>query len=432
MWGKKIKYIRFNNELKVLKDKEFDFSKSSFSPLGYLETSEKGFFIDNRWNRKTKNWELSVAEDHNGTITGQRSVINHAYKSGSALFGTATGKYGRVDKDKIDNLAISNSSNYVCYVNSSKGFDDNKNEFLNISLFDANFDLLWSKGLETNEKDKELLLIDYVVTNDGIVYLLFQKGFTKKNKEFILYHVSEDSIDMKSIELESEVINCQIESLSNGDLLTVGYFKDKSSSNKFGKFIKLFDPLKGFYNEYKYSTEIKDVNDFYQSIKYGFGLKEAKEILTKYIVVYEDGSIQLIDEQIEISPKNGVTLSSLLIYSLDKDYKIQSSETINRKILNPKWFNISPIIGFNKGKTILTYVDRIGKIRDLGKLKYMYAILNSKGIEKNPSALIDSKELKFRPSNKDSFIFGDGLYIFSRKGDMILQKFQYNYIEIND
>jgi hypothetical protein len=425
MWGKKIKYIRFDDDLNLQKDVDFNFSKTSFSPLGYLETSEKNFFIDSRYNKKMRKWEVNISEDNDGTIINQRNVISHNYNTRSVTFSIGIDKYSKVDKDKLSNLEISNSKDFICYVNSYKSADK-KNELLKISSFDAGFNFLWEKDLKTDEKDTKLLLLDYIITNNGEVCLVFQKGATAKNREFVMYIVTKQGIEKKIISFSERMINCQIENIPNGDILLVGYFRESENKKKFGKYINLYNIESGKFKEFRYPTNVENINNFLVQLRTGLNRDNRRDIFTKYIVAYEDGSVQIIDEQVDISSRSGVVLSNLYIYSLDDKYALRSSEVIDRKISNPKSFNISPIVGFNNGKTKLIYVDRKGKPR------YMYAILNSEGIVKDPEILIDYNKLKFIPSNKDSFVFGDGLYMFSRKGGLILQKFQYNFIELND
>lgn len=425
--GKEFNYFIFDKELNLKYETKSISSESDFVPNNYIETSSSRFLVDSRYDPVIKQWVISCIEDVSGEFRNEKIVLEHDFSDKTKLFSIYLGANLRSYNDRLKELKVSKSKKYIGYVNSFKVSEGKSNQELQLTVFDDDFETVWSKKIRLAERDKDIILLDYEINDAGEIKLLFKDLNKQSGVQYFIHEANATRDNRVDLDLEVDVLNCQMQIINEDNLLVLGYYKE--SNNVERKFFKIFDKDSKLKKELFLGSEGNLSTLIPKKWFDGVGGETHHEIYSRYIGEYSNGNIQIIDERISYSGQGdeitGLELGEMLIYNLDQNLNLEKVEVLDRSYRNPSFRNYLSLASFSDQEMTLVYVDK------LKSDSYVLSNLNSKGLSGDKKLVIRLKDVPMKPSSNNSFIYDDQLYIVSVIGTRTMSiKFQINKIKI--
>jgi hypothetical protein len=223
--------FNFDHRLTSNKAINLQFGSKDVQLNDFVETRAGRFayFID--YDRRNDQISLLVSSFEHQTFSNTRAVLQQSFKAGWGFRNIQAGTH-LVGGDINNSLTLSIDSSKVALANILSTREMNAPEAYALAVFDENFELLWKKIQLFEYRDRDLQVIQSVVSNDGALYLLArlfdrptlftsaaERGLPKYS--YKVFRVTEDGHQTFDIELASGTAP-QYAGL---------YFPDPSSSN---------------------------------------------------------------------------------------------------------------------------------------------------------------------------------------------------------
>jgi hypothetical protein len=308
--------------------------------------------------------QLLVAKFNNGNFEKMRKVFQYEESVSMLNF-----KWN-LNSDLANSLVISENKNKVAYSNVTTIKDGNKDKIA-IAVFNAEMELEWSKLQSLDYKDKQVVIKQTVVDNNGEVYILARVADTN-NKigyeelhlnglsqfKYKIFHVTEGKMKEININIGADIapVNAAL-FCPKGDftkIIVAGLYADtKKKSHIKGVFYASFNKKDGITN-YK-NHEISKGQGLGKSFKIGDFFQ------------YSDGTIGFLAEEFYItkrftSDSKGITKvyythynNNILIPKFDKNGKFLNLQIINKQYSSSNFAITSYATAFNNDKLYLIF-----------------------------------------------------------------------------
>jgi len=242
----KIYIEKYNKQMNLLKSKAVDMKyKGKKMELEDLMVLNRNLYLLSSFNNIGKKKNYLFAQKINlKRLTPEKNII----------------KIGEIEtKNKIKegffNFDISKDSSKVL-VYSEPPYKKKNPEKFNLSVFDQEFQQIWSKEVVLPYSDKGFVVEEYRVDNQGNVYLLAlvspdgrqkrKKGRPNYHYSILAYTNSGDSMQEFPISLDEKFItDLTFRIAGNGQIVCSGFYSDKGTSSIRGTYFFRLDPKSG-------------------------------------------------------------------------------------------------------------------------------------------------------------------------------------------
>ncbi len=219
---------------------------------------------------------------------------------------------------EVDVIAAQKRSNagsfdFVLSADSSKilimhnePFDKYANEKFSYKVLNENAKEIWSAALELPYRDKSFRVSNYVVDNDGHVYMLAsiekEKGEKERKKPgyhyaLLSYNYQSKQLQEKKIELGDRFISDIAFDVQNNQLIIGGFYSNKSAMGLIGTFFRTMDARTGMLINQGSSDFSTEFLAGFMSKRRAEKHKELYDYRIDHFVTRPDGGIYLIAEQ---------------------------------------------------------------------------------------------------------------------------------------
>lgn len=361
---KKVKVKKFDKNLKLIESKEQkEWESSSWKASDYV--------MDGMVNVGGKIYCLLYKKEKKEYLVYKAELTNDL-KISDKIEQIATLKHSPI---KIDAFSLAfgyiafipNSNNEIRYVrckDKSKFilynyYDFEKQKYISITCFDNNFQKIWSKDINLKLNDKEIDVNNTILSNDGNVYVNYEKttkkgifGGTLDYENFIL-QISNNGESVKEIDLNfAENVHVKKVFISNneftGTLNVMGFYSKKKGRYRINGIINVVMDEKTLALNTKNDTKFteEEYKYFYRNEKKAERLADKDKGIPDEMVLIgnyalSDGGTIYLSEMfriIEETYDNGKTVRTryryeygdIFIVKADINGEIEWSKMLNR------------------------------------------------------------------------------------------------------
>lgn len=367
----------YNHKLVKTETVPFSFNDDNLSPSDFIETASGTFAYLGHYEKKASTmYEFVSKIDEKGKFGDLKQINSYEYKIKIGALLLAGYGLGVDFDDDLSVMKTSKNKKYVLKASSQSLTENkaNKVEAMSISVYDENFNLMWSKVESfNNQNDDDIDIVQFFVDDNGVVYAgaMVWKARADREKgipnfDYILYKISENSLEEFNITLEGNALPQDVGIFHGEDnnVYLGGLYTEKGSSKHRanGVFYVRISPESGKVidsKSYAFTPEVLEGLIRDKSIKKGKGISNFD---IEYLVFSENGDFSFIAEENYItthtSTVNGRTTTyyvyhtnELIIPRFSKE-----GELVNIKQINKDFSSRTPA---NTSYTIGTYGDRI-------------------------------------------------------------------------
>ena len=276
-----------------------------------------------------------------------------------------------------------------------------------LSIFDKNFNKLYSKNVKLSTSDKLFDVQDFRIDNDGNVHVLGKLYFEKRKDtrkgevnyqhQLLSYYDGLERVEKNTIRVKDKYLNnMQIAIDKNGDYACGGFYSTNESDNVDGTFWLKLDGK---------TTEV--ISENYKEFDIDFITQNVKDRVKK---------------KLEKKEKKGKSIE-LYKYQLDD---IIFNDDGGAVLLGEQYYVIEQAITDSNGRTRTTFVYHyrdiiVVKISAMGKIEWAEKI-PKRQISRNDGGFYSSYQLSI-VKNKLYFIFNDNEKNITNEGDGKLKNF---------
>lgn len=425
-----IQYDFNNNFIKSI-PLNFDFNGKEVNVYKIINTFSGDYLLGSNHDKKiNKTYIHATPILEGGRIPKSlKSLFTYEYKKHNVW---ATDD--KHNEDKVE-IQISSDSTKVLFANVTSNKDHRKKKYKDeyvINVFNDKLEKLWEKKIEFSLADKDMVISQSQVSNNGDVFILIKEKSKEKRSKWcpsfdysFLKVTSNGDIEKIRIEIKNAYPkHAKLSIDKDGNFYILGYFTEKEKRDVF----RLEHGI--FFHKYNSNGELvfrkKDNwgKEFYTKLKEEYNLdKESTGADGFYIdgisIDYQQNSISLISthrfQTFGNSNNGGKTTTSrynyanhIIISSFDFDANLNWMSCLEKKS-NPRSFFSNMIFGnyngniyliFNASKTLDERKET--EIKKKYSAKFTdFAIVNSKGEIDERKTIFNSQEtgVYFYPQN---------------------------------
>ena len=249
----------FNHKLASNQKLDFKYKKKKIHLQKFIETKNGTYGYLSAHDPKTNEWNVFSSQFTGGKFSPIKRAYSHPFKM-KKFFLWGLSNYSN---DRGHELVISDNKSLVGFTNVVDNLKKEGEESIKVALFDADMKLKWEKTQKFKYKDKSISILQTVIGNDGVVYVLGKIWDRQKNKkpkglpkfDYKVFRITEQEMAEYPIDLGP--------TLAPTD---AGLFFPKSNENEF--------ILAGFYTNANKKSGIQGV--FYASGNMQEGIKNTK------------------------------------------------------------------------------------------------------------------------------------------------------------
>ncbi|MEL7221208.1 MAG: hypothetical protein AAGJ93_07815, partial [Bacteroidota bacterium] len=447
--------LSFNFDHRLISNKaiNFQFDSKNIQLNDFVETRAGRFayFID--YEKRSNQLSLLVSSFENQAFTNTRAVLRQSFKAGWGFRRVEAGAH-MIGGDINNSLSISIDSSKVAMANILSTRDQNTPEAYALAVFDENFELLWKKIQVFEYRDRDLQVIQSVVSNDGTLYLLARlldrptlltpadkRGLPRYS--YKVFQVTETDHQTFDIELESgtapQYAGLYFPDPNAANFIVSGFYTtNERRSGLKGLFLNKVNVATAEVSSTTYPLEAEFLKNLISNrdLKKDRGLNAAFRI--KDFLQFEDGSFGFIAEEyyVTVRTQGGATAGSMQTQT----YVYHSNQmVIPRFSAEGEFLNIQKIdksytsenaqltsysMAFANGKVYLVYNDykraaERKELRESGRRRGRYTdmtIIDENGIITFQETLFSSKEIDMNYFPQQSDFSEDYLLIVATKG----------------
>ncbi len=404
----------FNHKLISTSPINFKFNGEDLLLREFITTKSKTFGIFSNYDKKKNIFSIQAAQLEGGNFKPIKEVAVQPYKvQYKFIAGFGFGISGYTDEDATGSFAISSNKNFVATIRTLSSKESGQADQISVIVFDENMNMKWQKIQDFPYKDKKLDIQDFVVNNNGEVYLAITLDLPKKEKEkglpYYNYQVvkitENDYKDYKLNLTGNNVISTAglFISPENNDIYVGGFCKDKDklTDGDNSIFFSKLDITTGSLNSkvHPFSKEFLDGMVKNKKIEKGDGIVNFR---IKDFVTFSDNSFSFIAEKSYVvthtSSMNGRTSTTIIYHSdeiiiprFDQNGELKNLVKIDKEYGSTSPFTVSYSLGINNDKLFLLYND--SKSREEGaaeKKGGLFSMFSAKNLFTTFS-VIDSK-----------------------------------------
>jgi len=279
----------------------YNFGGLEAIPSPFIETISGKYIVFTAYDRSNSKVILYAATFNDGKLGEPFKMHSHKLKTQLAIRGNVISAYS--NKDNFQEIVISEDKSKVAYMQFVTTKDGNKAEELSISVFDQDFKKLWSKTKFFPYADKNLLVEQMILTNEGNVLVSAKlkviKGGLDNNTEMKLFSVLPDTDVEYDLQLRGKNFIVEFGLFSSvGNEIRLGgtYSNPDFASRVLGVFYGTYDlmakKLESNISPFTKTLLTGLVTD--KAIAKGKGLKAGFEIISLH--TFPDGSTSFVAE----------------------------------------------------------------------------------------------------------------------------------------
>ncbi|MDC3210122.1 hypothetical protein OAU10_01345 [Saprospiraceae bacterium] len=439
-----IQYDFANNFIKSI-PLNFDFKGKEVHVYKIINTLSGNYLLGSNYDKKLNKTFIHAAPISEGDHipTSLKSIYVFDYKK-HKVWATDD----KHNQDQIE-IQLSPDSTKVLFTNVTSNKDHRKQKYKDeyvINVFNDKLEKLWEKKIDFSVADKDMIISQSQISNDGDVFILVKEKSKEKRSKWcpsfdysFLKVTSNGDIEKIKIKIENAYPkHAKLSIDQDGNCYLIGYFTEKEKRDVFrfehGIFFHKYDSNGYLVLQKKHKWE----KEFYVKLKEEYNLdKESSGADGFYIdgisIDYLQNSISLISthryQTFGNSNNGGKTTTSrynyanhVIISSFDFDANLNWTSCLEKKS-NPMSFLSNMIFGCYNGNIYLIFnaSKKLGERREAGvKKKYStrftdFARINSNGEIDVHKTIFNSQEtgVYFYPQNS-SFIEKGIFLLFGR------------------
>ena len=329
------------------------------------------------FNSDTKKLEIFYSKFNvKNKFEKPRLLYEHEFKNYAPLFSKDIDETKH--QDKLEQFCLSIDSTKMVYINSltAKTKNSRKIEKVILAVFDSNLELLWEKIQELPFKDKEFMITEVFVSNDGQnVYLVGKEKLSKveDKTKLRMFIINQDEIREHEFELENqkEPLSIFPVEVKNENYIYCGLFKSNQNGYAKGIYIGEYrEGKKNILNYVEFSNE--EISEFssMEMLKYGKSLSRNYQTVgcissgtSHYHFVIESYRVYKTTSNhsgaIEIKKES----KGLYFITINENGEIKNNYLLHRKLISyPKQTNVTL---FKSADNIFLVYDTKLSMRDM-------------------------------------------------------------------
>ena len=428
----------FNHKLISTSPINFKFNGEDLLLREFITTKSKTFGIFSNYDKKKNIFSIQAAQLEGGNFKPIKEVAMQPYKVQYKFIGGYESEFsGYTDEDASGGFAISSDRNYVATIRTLSSKESGQADVISVIVFDESMNVKWQKIQDFPYKDKKLDIQDFIVSNNGDVYLAVTLDLPKKEKKkgipyynYQVVKISEN--DYKEYKLTvpgNNVVSSAglFISPKENEVYIGGFCKDeeKETDGDNGLFYSKLDITTGNLNTkvHPFSKDFLDGLVKNQKIEDGDGIVNFR---VKDFVTFSDNSFSFIAEKtyrvIYITYQNGRKYTRTYYHTNEIIIPRfeQNGELINLVKLEKDYTSFSPLtisysLGVNNDKLFLLYNETKSRTEGVVEEKLKINLFRPyKGVESRSyttlavidnNGKLESEETLFTGSETEGYFF---------------------------
>ena len=424
----------------------FEYNGDNLMLKEFIHTKTKTFGVFTDYDKKLNAFTIQAAEFSGGKFSPIKEIARQPYLIQYKYFYYFA--LGKTDNDETGGFSVSADSSYVATIQTLSSKEKSQADQISVIVFDENMQVKWQKIQDFPYKDKKLDIHDFVVSNNGDVYIAATLDIDRKNKgvgmpdySCKIFRITNDKFQDFSIELKGRNVASSIGlfvSSNNEDVYFGGFSMDRDNGTKgdngtfFGKLNVTSEKITA--TAHPFSKAFLDGLVGEIGIDKGNGVKR---FIIKDFVSFPDGSFSFVAEKYfefttsssSANATNTVTTyytNEIIVPRFEENGVLRNIVKIDKEYRNTKPMYTSYCLASYNNKLFLLYNDTKtkGEITTNGS-KPTYSALNlisdlaiigADGQIESTKTLFANNESNGDYSPKFSRQFGDKLIICNFKG----------------
>lgn len=446
--------LSFNFDHRLIDNKaiNFQFDSKNIQLNDFVETRAGRFayFID--YERRNNQLSLLVSSFEGQTFANTRAVLQQSFKASWGFRQVEAGSH-IIGGDINNSLSISIDSSKVAMANILSTRDMNSPEAYSLAVFDEHFELLWKKIQVFEYRDRDLQVIQSVVSNDGTLYLLARlldrpTLFTAAEKRglprysYKVFRVTQTDHQTFDVELDNgtapQYAGLYFPDPNAANFIVSGFYTtNERRSGLKGLFLNKVNVSTGEVNTATYPLASEFLQDLISNrdLKKDRGLNSSFRI--RDFLQFDDGSFGFIAEEYYVTvnrTNNGMGSMQTETYVYHSDQIVIPRFSAEGEFLNIQKIDksyrsenarlTSYSMAFANGKVYLVYndykkADERRALRESGRRRGRYTdmtIIDENGAINFQETLFSSKEIDMTYLPQQSDFSEDYLLILAIKG----------------
>lgn len=444
----------FNHKLVSNQKLNFKYKKKNIQLEKFIETKNGRFGYLSAHDPKTNEWNVFSSQFTAGKFSPIKRAYTHPFRM-KKLFLFAG--YSKLSNDTGNKLVVSDNKSLVGFTNVVDNLKKGGEESIKVALFDANMELMWEKTQKFKYQDKSISILQTVIGNDGVIYVLgmiWEKQKNKKakglpNYDYKVFRITEQDMTEYPIDLGPTLAPTDagmfFPKSDKNEFVLAGFYTDANrKSGTQGVFYASGNKQEGIKNikttkfESKFLENLARKKDIEKDrgIGYGFDIDNFFEL--------RDGSIGFIAEEDYVISHtyrdgNGNSSTSYTYYTNDiiiprfgADGNLTNIEKVEKNFSSQNYGYTSYSVAIHDNQVFLLFNDhknRADRKKMKGKRRWTYTdlvVLDEKGNIATNKTLFNSNEidLNFIPSMSD--YYGDKFLV----GSASMKKYSFGIMDL--
>jgi hypothetical protein len=428
----------FNHKLKSTTPISFEFNGEDLLLREFITTKSKTFGIFSNYDKKENIFSIQAAQLEGGNFKPIKEVALQPYKIKYKYIGGYESEFsGYTDEDATGSFAISADKNYVATIRTLSSKESGQADVISVIVFDENMNVKWQKIQDFPYKDKKLDIQDFIISNNGDVFLAVTLDLPKKEKEKGIPYYNYQVVKITENDYKEYKLNLT----GNNVISSAGLFispkeneifigglckdKDRETDGDNGLFYSKLDISTGNLNTkvHQFSKELLDGLVKNKKIEGGDGLVSFR---IKDFITFSDNSFSFIAEKtyrvIYVTYQNGRKYTSIhyhtneiIIPRFDQNGELQNLVKLDKDYSGFSPMIVSYSLGIKDNRLYLLYNDTKSRTEGVVEEKLKINLFRPyKGIEPRSyttlsvidnNGKLESEETLFTGSETDGFFF---------------------------
>ena len=231
----------YNQDLKLLKTHTYKLEKNKEIAAAFAN-DQQFYFVTYQKDRKAK--KITVVAHY--TAIGEmkfksKTLFNVPSKDINSFYYDLM-RESRKNTALVSNVSFSQDSKYALFY-----FDmyNRKEETHRVYVVNNAMDLVWSKEIKFQYKDRDFKVEDFQVTNDGTAYILskvFEGGLFNRQYHYVLYKFNKEGLQGKVPFISNQYYVSSLKMLKGKQKNTLNIVGFYSQYYNRGAYVDVFDP----------------------------------------------------------------------------------------------------------------------------------------------------------------------------------------------
>lgn len=297
----------------------FEYNGDNLILKEFIHTKAKTFGIFTSYDKKGNAFTVQAAEFSSGKFKPVKEIARQPYlvQYKFIYFGVS----GYTDADATGGFVMSADSSHVATIQTLSSKEKSQTDQISIIVFDENMQVKWQKIQDFPYKDSKFDIQDFVVSNNGDVYLAATLDKERKEKEkglpdykYKILRISKDGYKDYDVSLSGNnvVSSAGLFISPNSEEVRIGGFtkdRDKDTDGNNGTFFSTLNASTGVFKSqsFPFSPTLLEGLIKEKDIDKGDGIRN---FIIRNFVTFSDGSFSFIAEEFYIRQITTYTYSN--------------------------------------------------------------------------------------------------------------------------